>query len=93
MPSNTSTPKRERNLSNSTAGSASPAETPCRTVENASSGTPLAKVAAKNVGTPNNTVARSAAARVAISSGVDRDLSSNATAPADSGMKHEFPRP
>lgn len=94
IPSSTSTPKRRSVSWYIRAGSASPAETPNRTVAKASSGTSApASSGPKKLGVPNRTVARSPAARLANSAGDGLEGSSSAVPPDASGKNSELPMP
>ena len=93
MPSRISKPYCSRTPWNIRAGSASPAETPLRTVANVSRGRSAAISGPQKLGPPKNSVTPCSAIRSANRAGLGRDGSSTALAPTDSGKNSELPMP
>ena len=93
MPSRISNPYCSLTPWNMRGGSASPAETPLRTVAKAARGRSAAISGPQKLGPAKNSVTPCSTVRSANSFGLGRDGSSTALAPTESGKSSELPSP
>jgi hypothetical protein len=93
MPSSTSIPNLAVKRRYRSAGNASPALTPRRTLPNVLSGRPAASIAAYAVGAPKNSVGLVLSSTLASRAGVARARSRTARAPTENGNVSVLPRP